>query len=422
MAGLETQWGHYRIVDSHGNVTEGDGWICNNTTTPGHQYVGNEYGDSDYIQEFTGKYGTYYSAHLKPLSGAKAEANAWCIYKGLKAAGWSVEAIAGLCGNIQNESAFSPGRYEGNRKRPWPYVNWGCGLTQWTANIKLFNWCKENGDLHVYAIESQIDCINYESLHNVQYGRADQWPFAGEIPQSFIAYRTSTMSPFQLGKAFWYCYERPKDPSEANGNARGRNAEKWYKFFTGSEPPTPVDPTPDPGHQDGENCTYTGTQMHDFPNYTLRVEAGNYFSKDLEITGKAWYTLPDNGQQAIEILPQCDSYTVVEGTLPTGVEFIIGDGQVMYPSEVWGIEPATPLGNWTLGWEATGGTGPTLQIRGSSAAPGTYHVTVRPYNNNWGYSEYKITLIIARRLPILTLLMLMNKEELPNASNSRLLR
>ena len=423
MAGLETQWGHYRIVDSHGNVTEGDGWICNNTTTAGHQYVGNEYGDSDYIQEFSGKYGTYYSAHLKPLSGAKAEANAWCIYKGLKAAGWSVEAIAGLCGNIQNESAFSPGRYEGNKKRQWPYVNWGCGLTQWTANIKLFNWCKENGDVHVYAIESQIDCINWESLNNEQYGRADQWPFAGEIPQSFRQYRTSTMTPFQLGKAFWYCYERPKDPSEANGNARGRNAEKWYKFFTGSEPPTPVDPSPDPGQpSDGDNCTFVASFGFSDPEYTIPVKTGDYFERYLYLVQTSEYELPDGSQDIIQSHIECEKYEITTGAaLPGGCAFELRNGIVSYATKVWGAK--NDYGEWQMQAEYETGQGPCLVVSGTPVTPGTYKTGVAISNSKWNVTAYYgLVIKVSKRLKTSILLTLLNKEELPNATNSRLLR
>jgi hypothetical protein len=421
MAGLETQWGHYRIVDSHGNVTEGDAWLCNNTTTPGHKYVGNVYGDSDYIQEFSGKYGTYYSAHLKPLSGSYRDANAWCIYKGLKAAGWSVEAIAGLCGNIQNESAFSPGRYEKDKKRPWPYANWGCGLTQWTPNFKLFDWCKNNGDVHVYAIESQIDCINYESLNNIQYGRASSWPYAGEIPKTFTAYRVSTMSPFQLGKAFWYCYERPKDPSEANGNARGRNAEKWYKFFTGSEPPTPVDPTPDPGPSDGDNCTYIESYAYSDPNYTIYVKAGDYFERYLYLAQMNIYELPDGSRGNIQNTVACEKYEVRSGELPSGCAFEIRNGAVAYPSKVWGAQ--NDDGVWQLHAQWEYGQGPCLVVSGSPAVPGKYEVGVTISNAKWNVSAYyglKIT--VTKRLKMSVLFALLNKEELLNASNSRLLR
>lgn len=421
MAGLETQWGHYRIVDSHGNVTEGDAWLCNNTTTPGHQYVGNVYGDSDYIQEFSGKYGKYYSAHLKPLSGSYRDANAWCIYKGLKAAGWSIEAIAGLCGNIQNESAFSPGRYEKDKKRPWPYANWGCGLTQWTPNFKLFDWCKNNGDVHVYAIESQIDCINYESLNNIQYGRASSWPYEGEIPKTFTAYRVSTMSPFQLGKAFWYCYERPKDPSEANGNARGRNAEKWYKFFTGSEPPTPVDPTPDPGPGGGENVTYLYTTgLPHSVSYSAKT--GDYFQHFMPLEVNSVYQFPDDTQgYATQVLP-VSSYSVVSSNLPSGVSFEKrSDAPVRIISRVQGVQGES---GYYLTPTFETGVGDGLYLSGATPNPGAYQFDINIQNSKWDVGEnYTGTLAVVRRLnKAIKILLFMNKEELPNATNSRLLR
>ena len=324
MAGLETQYGHWRTVDSHGNVNEGDGWICNNTTTSGHMYVGNDNGDSDNIQEFQSSYGKYYSAHIKKLSVNESyrEANAWVIFKYLKAAGWSTNAIAGLCGNIQNESGFNPGVYEGYKKRAWPSVNFGVGLTQWTPNVKYFDWAKENGDLHVYAIDSQLARINYESLNNIQYGRASSWPYKEDCEPNFTSFRVSEASPFQLGKNFWYCYERPASTAEENGNARGRNAEKWYTFFTGSQPPGPgpePDPNPTPTPGSGTNLIYQRLEaifghcrgLVNRPIETIfrlhcQIDRIYQYGSDTE---KQYRVLDDLG---------VDSYTIKSGKLPKG--------------------------------------------------------------------------------------------------------
>lgn len=395
MAGLETQYGHWRTVDSHGNVNEGDGWICNNTTTSGHMYVGNDNGDSDNIQEFQSSYGKYYSAHIKKLAVNEAyrEANAWIIYKYLKAAGWSTNAIAGLCGNIQNESGFNPGVYEGYRKRVWPSVNFGVGLTQWTPNVKYFNWAKENGDLHVYAIDSQLARINYESLNNIQYGRASAWPYKEDCEPNFTSFRVSEASPFQLGKNFWYCYERPASTAEENGNARGRNAEKWYTFFTGSQPPGPEpepEPTPTPTPGSGTNLIHETVEAigGSFAGI-INQPVETIFRVHLQVQRTYQYGNDSELQYRVTDDLGIDSYNIVSGKLPEGCYLATEVVQGRIYQNVTYTPPENPLtesGRWS--YEGQDFYGKDIIVKGTPKEKGSFHIALSVSGQGYTAQSY----------------------------------
>ena len=51
--------------------------------------------------------------------------NAIYIYSALSDAGWTLNAIAGILGNMQSESAINPGRWQSDRvgrKSFWPWL------------------------------------------------------------------------------------------------------------------------------------------------------------------------------------------------------------------------------------------------------------------------------------------------------------
>lgn len=258
MAGQQTEFSHYRYSTRSGRIVQGDGQCVNNTTSSGHKYVSNEYGDSDYTQLFQSTYGTYYSAHIEKWTTANngikyRNHNAFYIRDSLTAKGFSLNAICGICGNMQNESAMNPGVYEAWHKRPFPYVNWGLGLVQWTPNVKYNDWCKANGDLHIYDIESQCKRIDWEADHNAQYGRDEDplprsWGYT-DVP-TFREFKTSNLDPYTLGVNFFWYYEKPNNDLK-NAKARGENANKYYQLFGGQpgpdpgpEPPTPTTTIP----------------------------------------------------------------------------------------------------------------------------------------------------------------------------------
>ena len=195
----------------------------------------------------TGIYGTYYGSYYNEseyLTEAEKEANARYIYAYLSAKGWTKNAVAGLLGNLENESAINPGRWEGNDVGNGP----GYGLVQWTPFTKYTNWCAENGYDDPSEMDTNLIRIIYEMQNGIQYYATDDYPL------SFSEFSKSTASPYYLACAFAWNYERSwvvlygsEEEKEALRQLRGGDANKWYSFLSGEEPsdPDPDTPTPD---------------------------------------------------------------------------------------------------------------------------------------------------------------------------------
>lgn len=178
----------------------------------------------------------YYSGNYY-LSMPQMQTNATYIYGYLNAEGWSINAIAGLLGNTQTESTHNPGIWQSLKQNP----NLGYSLTQWTPSTKYTNWCSANGLTPSY-MQSALKRILYEVEHP-----SEQWVVHSSYPLTFPEFVVSDDSPYYLGMTFLNNYEMP---GNLNQPARGRQAEYWYTYLSGEEPPDPG-PDPDPGPEPG---------------------------------------------------------------------------------------------------------------------------------------------------------------------------
>jgi surface antigen len=201
--------------------------------------------------------------------------NARYICKYLINCGWSLNAVAGLLGNLEHESYINPGVTE--------FGGSGYGLVQWTPPSKFTNWCDaQNPKLDHDDVDAQLARIEHERNHDFgvhnggnayscscnQYNfyTADQYgtKFTGSAgpfgPEKFYDFATSTKSPYDLACAFLYNYEKPasiiyganadpetgrtayqvglsKTPEQREAyrkpvrEKRGATAEKWYKYL-----------------------------------------------------------------------------------------------------------------------------------------------------------------------------------------------
>ena len=157
------------------------------------------------------------------LTRDEMETNAKFIRDYLIARGWTLNAIAGMLGNMESESTINPGIWQnldaGN-------TSLGFGLVQWTPATKYIDWCAETGR-DASAMESALARIEYELAQGLQWIQTD------EYPMTFKAFKTSTMPASYLGMAFLYNYERPADMNQAN---RGSQAQAWYTYLEGIAP------------------------------------------------------------------------------------------------------------------------------------------------------------------------------------------
>lgn len=196
---------------------------------------------------------------------AEMQTNARYICNYLSSKGWSLNAIAGILGNMQTESSINPARIEvrtGVESAPkdataedikqyayrykaskgrFP----GYGLVQWTGmykkgveniweNHKYIYWCaNQNPPLDSADIDSQLARIIWEVEHHEQWIKK---PSKG-YDLSFNDFITSTESPYWLAGAFAFCYERPgsstgsQQQQDGLRKKRGEQANYWYNFL-----------------------------------------------------------------------------------------------------------------------------------------------------------------------------------------------
>lgn len=156
------------------------------------------------------------------LTESEMEHNAIEVWNSFKVWDWTLNAVAGMLGNMQAESTINPGRWENGV----PYGG-GYGLVQWTPYTNYSDWAGEGWENNG---TKQVSRIIYEWEGNYQ-----QWGATGRYPLSFKEFSASTLTPEYLASAFLYNYERPGDPG-ATESYRQAWARKWYNYLGGVSP------------------------------------------------------------------------------------------------------------------------------------------------------------------------------------------
>lgn len=197
-----------------------------------------------------GTYGTYYTSPTEYLNRAEQKVNAMYIYKALTAAGWTLNAIAGILGNIEAESTINPGLWENQTVRDIHAedIQKGFGLTQWTPYSKYVKWVKDTlisnaptEDQAAYTkicenavatMDANINRILYEVANNLQYSSTDSYNY------SFTEFTKSDKTPYELACAFAWNYERSwvvlygsDEEKRQLRELRGGNANYWYNVI-----------------------------------------------------------------------------------------------------------------------------------------------------------------------------------------------
>jgi len=182
--------------------------------------------------------------------------------------GWTLEALAGMLGNMQHESALNPWRWQGDTVSPI-YAN-GYGLPQFTPASGYINLAGATPNLSTSQVTQgaspddgtrQMQAINSDELRkwttscwrpywsSITY--SGLWQYHNEILQIYGNGSDVTMSQFKActdvdAAAFMWlaCYEGPGEP---NFTPRQNTARLIYQNYLGGViPPTPDPPTPDP--------------------------------------------------------------------------------------------------------------------------------------------------------------------------------
>ena len=151
------------------------------------------------------------------LSQSEMENNAKLIYSYFTGKGWTLNAIAGMLGNMQQESTINPGIWQNLT----PNTSMGWGLVQWTPSTNFTNWASANG----YENDDGYAQLKWIEEQTVPTG---QWIATSDYPMSFVEFRTSTQSPSYLASVFLKNFERAGTEKE---ELRKQNAVNWYNFL-----------------------------------------------------------------------------------------------------------------------------------------------------------------------------------------------
>ena len=197
--------------------------------------------------------GWYISANqydVGPSSGtpsAYQEHNADLIYATLHSLGWTDNAIAGMVGNVMYESCIDPAcAYPsigstlatiGNTYASQHPDN-AYGLVQWLGrggtdpnNNQLVGYAIRHG-YEWYDGVIQMERLTWEYQNNQKFHAQS----VDGVYYTFSSYAASTASASVLAKAWMVCYEGTYSVL----TTRQANAETWYDYFTGGQPPQPT--------------------------------------------------------------------------------------------------------------------------------------------------------------------------------------
>lgn len=145
---------------------------------------------------------------------------------------WTLEATAGLLGNMETESTINPGIWENLEEVPQN----GFGLVQWTPSTRYTSWLERTWGGDITDGDNQMICI-------CEYAEElGQWIETDEYPITFEEFYSSTESPEYLASVFLKNYERAGVEAETE---RQEQARKWYEYLNelyGEGGDTPVTP------------------------------------------------------------------------------------------------------------------------------------------------------------------------------------
>ena len=154
------------------------------------------------------------------LSAAEMQNNALIIKAYLAAKGWSLNAIAGLLGNMQSESTINPGLWQSLIEGSGG--GGGYGLVQWTPWTNFTNWADDNG----YSWDDGNAQLKWIDEETVSFG---QWIKTSSYDITFQEFKSSTRTPEYLASAFLKNFERAGVEVEQK---RRNQARTWYNFIT----------------------------------------------------------------------------------------------------------------------------------------------------------------------------------------------
>jgi len=175
-------------------------------------------------------------------SSQEAIDNATRIYDILSGYGWTLNAVAGLLGNMCIESGLNPWRWQNDHigaSTGSPWTSSGYGLVQFTPASKYINDSRAKSfDGYGPNFSDIPGSVNDGSAQLEFVDKYADYIKTASYPLTYAEYKASSKDPEYLAEAWLYNYERPKDPS-ASIASRKANAKYWYETLSGVTPTPP---------------------------------------------------------------------------------------------------------------------------------------------------------------------------------------
>lgn len=166
------------------------------------------------------------------LTQSQMENNATEFYGYFHSKGFTIESIAGMLGNLQQESNINPGMKE------TASASSGWGLIQWTPSSNLTEYASAHGTGWAGGeIQTQL---MWDEIIN---GYGSQWIPKPNKGYSYTGEKFSQLTNVTTA-CMAYLIERERAGAEV-AEKRVAYANAWYKYLTGVTPPTPPEP-PEP--------------------------------------------------------------------------------------------------------------------------------------------------------------------------------
>ncbi len=158
------------------------------------------------------------------ITDLRSESNAAEVWAACYADGWTLEACAGLLGNIQQESTLNPA-ITGTG---------GGGLIGWTPLSQCSNYVASPWYNGANQMDLIIRELNQTPPVNGRYYPTSAYPYTGAQFKQLTDVRIATL-------AYLYNRERAGIPVP---ETRINYANYWYEFLGGGQPTPPTPPEP----------------------------------------------------------------------------------------------------------------------------------------------------------------------------------
>lgn len=203
--------------------------------------------------------------HAKPSGGwsttdTEAQDNMIEIYNYLSSQGWSDIAVAGLLGNVANESGFNPWRWQNDVVNLTSKYK-GYGLVQFTPSYYYIGGRGAEAQFASYyapntststtvsgadASDGLAQLMVIETYHSDKFLDRRSYCSYADLSDTYPYSSYKTLSDLWIATVGWlYNYEYPDDRSYSIAYSRYLKAQACYEIITGATPPTPT-PTPTP--------------------------------------------------------------------------------------------------------------------------------------------------------------------------------